>query len=141
MGRYIYVKNEGLIKAYDLLKVKISKEEDSFDINGENCMNMQFLNKRDIIDRIQIGDLIEYKIGNGKTVIVRVKNFIDSLLNPNNQQNEAVAIKGERYIYTENFEKINLLNDTNNEVNENIIKVFIKYGSNGSHFYNEIPIN
>lgn len=114
MGKYIYVKNEGLIKAYDLLKVKISKEEDSFDINGENCMNMQFLNKRDIIDRIQIGDLIEYKIGNGKTVIVRVKNFIDSLLNPNNQQNEAVAIKGERYIYTENFEKINLLNDTNN---------------------------
>lgn len=141
MGRYIYVKNEGLIKAYDLLKVKISKEEDSFDINGENCMNIQFLNKRDIIDRIQIGDLIEYKIGNGKTVIVRVKNFIDSLLNPNNQQNEAVAIKGERYIYTENFEKINLLNDTNNEVNENIIKVFIKYESNGSHFYNEIPIN
>lgn len=141
MGRYIYVKNEGLIKAYDLLKVKISKEEDSFDINGENCMNMQFLNKRDIIDRIQIGDLIEYKIGNGKTVIVRVKNFIDSLLNPNNQQNESVAIKGERYIYTENFEKINLFNDTNDEVNENIIKVFIKYGSNGSYFYNEIPIN
>lgn len=141
MGKYIYVKNEGLIKAYDLLKVKIHKEEDSFDINGENCMNMQFLNKKDIIDRIQIGDLIEYKIGNGKTVIVRVKNFIDSLPNPNNQQNGAIAIKGERYIYTENFEKIKLLNDINDEVNENIIKVFIKYGSNGSSFYNEIPIN
>lgn len=117
---YIYVKdNQGEIKAFNSLRAKIIKKENSYEINGVIYMNYQVLSRSDVINAVKIGDLIEAPLTDDRLLVGEVQEFVNT-----KDRGSLVKVKNLGYVDIMDASKI-----------------YFKYDSDGSIKYNEVPLN